>query len=318
MMRGACFLRHPQNAQRSLWARARGWLLVALAWLGGGCGPQPDAREPLRLPMLLRAKGSCGLSPVLYDASCLAAVEVTVSDSRGRVLWTQCQPVDSRFTSLADLLNAASPTLSFAALSEQGSLRFRVTGVHDAGALAGVSGKGICGRTDEPRHWLFWGESDLINLRRPEGYEDDIVEVELPIDCRDCSSGCTNIATSQCSAAMPLSYCVPFSLGLSCARRCDGDDECYEGQVACREDTQRCDPALGNPQTGNTGGFCFSCQSSLDCDLGYSCVAAPGETTGFCAPRCPENRCLDGAMCKRIGAGLDLLGQELSANTAEN
>lgn len=311
-------LRIPRAAARSGPGRYAGGLFLLMICFGSACGPEPDVREPLRLPLQLRPKGSCGLSPVLYDASCLAAVEITMSDSRGRVLTTQCKPLDPGYSSLADLLNAASPDLSFAALSEQGSVRFRVKGVHDAGALAVESGKGICGRMDETRHWLFWGESDLVNLRRQEGYEDDIVEVDLPIDCRDCSGGCTDLGTSQCSASMPLSYCVPFSLGLSCARRCDGDDECYEGQVTCSDETQRCDPALGNPDTGNTGGFCFGCQSSLDCDLGYSCVSEPGEMTGFCAPRCPENRCLDGAMCKRVGSGLDLLGQQQSTSAAGN
>lgn len=299
--------------------RAKGWWLSLLAWCWAlGCETPLEPRDPLRVPIQLRAKGSCGLSPVLYDAPCLAAVEVSVRDRNGLLLSKHCEPIRPRFASLADLLNAATSTLSFATLSDQGAVRFRITGVHDAGALAEVSEKGICTNTDQPRHWLFWGESDLIDLRQMELSDAGLLSIDLPIDCRDCAGGCANLATSQCPASMPLSYCVPYAVGLTCARRCDNDQECYEAQVTCNPETERCDPALGNPQSGNTGAFCFPCRFSSDCDLGYSCVASPGEEEGFCAPRCPENRCLDGAMCKRIGADLRLLDQNTGSSAAEN
>lgn len=286
-----------------LQTRAAAALLLLV--LAAGC-PEPgkEPRDPVRLSLSLRTKGSCGISPVLFDASCLSALEVRVLDPAGRTLGTHCVEVQERYESLADLLTAAEPAVSFGSLTSQGQVVFRVTALHDKGALQDAGPGAACERSDRQQSWLFWGESRPVDLGDADKPDAGALSIVVPIDCRDCQDGCAALATPQCPAALPVSYCVPFSLGLSCERRCDADEECFEGSHVCDAESERCNPRLGHPETGNTGGFCYPCSSSADCDLEYECVAAPGQTEGLCALRCPDSRCLDGATCKRLGSEL--------------
>lgn len=280
-----------------------------LLWMPLACDAEPlEARDPVQLSLHLRTKGSCGLSPVLFEGSCLAALEVRVQDLAGRTLSRHCEVLAPRSDTLADLLSRTEPALAFGTLTSQGKVIFRVTGIHDAGELASSSPAALCALADRSRHWLFWGESKPVDLGEFASLDAIDSRVVVPIDCRDCTGGCETLATPQCPAAMPVSYCVPYALGLSCTRRCDNDEECFEGRVTCAEEGSRCDASLGDPTTGNTGGFCYPCRSSADCDLDFACVAPIGQSEGLCAPRCPDNRCLDGALCMRLGADLQLLG----------
>lgn len=286
--------------------RALGLLLLVLVL--AACPPGgAEPREPVPLSLSVRVKGSCDISPVLYRTGCLAALEVRVDDLSGRTVARHCEPLEPRFETLADLLTAPEPAVKLAGLTSLGTVVFRVAGIHDQGDLADAGPNALCARADETASWLFWGESEPVALDKLEAEDAGPLAVQVSIDCRDCAGGCATLGSSSCPADLPPSYCVPFTPGLSCARRCDADEECFEGSHVCDPESGRCNPRLGHPKTGNTGGFCFPCTSSADCDVDFACVAAPGQSEGICALRCPENRCLDGATCKRLGAELFLL-----------
>jgi hypothetical protein len=187
--------------------------------------------------------------------------------------------------------------------TNQGSVVFRLRGVH-AEALGDDDDP--CDTSVSQTHWLLWGESQPIDLGALRSPDAGRIFVDIPVDCRDCLGGCADLPGAQCPAQLPTSFCVPFTAGFSCQRRCDSDAECFESAVTCNGDTGRCAPTQGDPD-GGTGGFCFPCQSRSDCDPGFSCVAAPGQTTGLCTQVCPLNRCRRGATCRRLGTNLVVL-----------
>lgn len=282
--------------------------VLAIALQGSACAPPPLSQEPAQVALRLRVKGSCGLSPVLFDTQCLAAVDLQVIDERGRTRARTCVSVADRYEDLGALLSAATPALQLGSIDSDEPVRFRILGLHDRGALSGGAPDTFCAAAEADAHWLFWGESAAVDLSFVAEADGERYAIAIPIDCRDCQNGCATLGTPQCPATFPLSYCVPYALGLSCERRCDSDDECFEGAHVCDADAGRCDPAEGHPETGNTGGFCYPCQSAADCDVGYDCVAETGQTEGICVRRCPADRCLEGATCRRLGADLRLLG----------
>lgn len=278
--------------------------LLVLTLLGG-CTPPvtggPDT--PLALSLGLRPKGSCDISPVQYRTECLAAVELIVVPEAGEPQ-RSCHvlPSDARHATLADLLFADEPVVRLGTVTGRGPVVFQVRGIHEKGLL---EGEDPCEAAASSQHWLFWGESVPVDLDDDDAL--DALHVTLPIDCRDCSRGCESLGTPQCPAVLPPSYCVPFAAGFSCERRCDTDEECFEGALFCGEDTGRCDTESGEPKTLNTGGFCTPCGGAGDCDSGFSCVGSPNASEGLCTRDCPLNRCLSGATCRRLGAGLVLL-----------
>lgn len=295
---------------------AVGGPLLAAVVFASACSPAAPDQKPIALSLGLRPKPSCDLTPVQYTTECLAAVEVVIQPESGASPQRTCVPLEGekRFANLADLLTAEDPVIRFATLSGRGPLVFKVRGIHD---LA-LGGQDPCDASTSSQHWLFWGESLPVDV---DGAAADggVVDVTISIDCRDCQGGCQRLDTPQCPARLPPSYCVPFSSGFSCARRCDNDEECFEGAITCDLEGGRCDPAGGAPDTGDTGGFCFPCADSGDCDVGFSCVGAPNATQGLCTRDCPLNRCLSGATCRRLGATLVVLsgsGSQESNTTA--
>ncbi len=282
-------------------SRSTAGALALVLLSAGACTPSATPTEPIALSLGLRPKPSCDLTPVQYTTECLAAVEVLLVPESGAPAQRTCVPLegDKRFANLADLLTADDPVIRFATLTGRGAVVFKVRGIHDKALL----GADPCDPNTSSQHWLFWGESPPIVIE--DAAEDGgVVDITLSVDCRDCQGGCQRVGSPQCPARLPPSYCVPFSPGFSCARRCDDDQECFEGAIACGDDDGRCHPSGGAPGSGDTGGFCFPCQDSGDCDVGYSCVGAPNASQGLCARDCPLNRCLSGASCRRLGPDL--------------
>lgn len=282
---------------------ALGLALVAIFSCTPGTSSPPE-EAPLALSLSLRPKSSCDLTPVQYTTECLAALEVLILPRSGEPQRT-CVKLDEdkRFRNLADLLTADEPTVRFATLSGRGPMVFQVRGIHDVR----LGDADPCAASS--LHWLFWGESLPVDVDPPRD-EDEPIEVVIGIDCRDCAGGCSGLDTPQCPRLMPPSYCVPFASGYSCARRCDSDAECFEGAIACDPTSGRCDPEGGEPETGDTGGFCSPCRDSGDCDVGYSCVGAPNASEGLCARDCPLHRCPSGASCRRLGPNLVLFSDD--------
>jgi hypothetical protein len=267
--------------------------------------PVPPAAE---LTLSLRPKGSCLLSagPAAYKTDCLAAVQLEIERTAGSVREVDrvCAPIDDD-TSIDDLgdLLTRSDLLNFLLWTHQGTAVFRLRGVH---ATALADGEDPCDPTISPANWLLWGESlpvDLATLSSPDAGR---LFVDIAVDCRDCLGGCDDLGGASCPTRLPTSYCVPFTSGFSCQRRCDSAEECFESATVCNADTGRCAPSQGDP-AGETGGFCFPCASRSDCDPDFFCVAAPGQQTGLCTELCPLNRCRRGATCRRLGANLILL-----------
>lgn len=280
------------------------------------CGPrEAPVVEPIQLSLGLRPKPSCDLTPVQYTTDCLAAVEVVIEPLSGASAQRTCVPLagDKRFANLADLLTADDPVVRFATLSGRGPVVFKVRGIHDAALL---EEQDPCDVATSSQHWLFWGESAAIDVDA-HGADGGVVDVTISIDCRDCQGGCETLGSAQCPRRMPPSYCVPFSAGFSCARRCDDDEECFEGAISCDEVSGRCDAAAGEPGTSATGGFCSACGETADCDVGFTCVAAPNASVGICTQDCPLNRCLSGASCHRLGANLVVLSGTSDITTTD-
>jgi hypothetical protein len=273
------------------------------------CTPRETPNlEPVQISLGLRPKPSCDISPVLYDTQCLAGVQLVVEPTGTSPKSESCRDLSAaeRSPTLAALLTREEPVIATATLADRGTVVFKVRGIHDQGLPD--DGTTPCDNAEQPQHWLFWGESapvDLAALAAADGGT-PTVNVNIPIDCRDCAGGCTSLGTASCPSRFPASYCVPFSPGFSCSRRCDTDDECFEGAIACDADTGRCDDTSGDPGTGFTGGFCFPCEGPADCDVGYTCVGAPGASDGLCVRDCPLNRCVAGATCQRLGADMVL------------
>ncbi|MFZ9886936.1 MAG: hypothetical protein ACO3JL_05480 [Myxococcota bacterium] len=270
-----------------------------------GCdAPEVPTTSPLAVSVALRPRASCGASPLDYQLSCLAAVVLEVSEAKGQKSHAVCTLVDENTSleSLADLLTRDVPLVKLLTMADRGPFIFRMRGVHRQGLTAEED---PCSASSASRHWLLFGESAPVSLAN---VTDDAVEVAIGLDCRSCQSGCGGLVEGTCPARFPASYCVPYTPGFSCARRCDGDEECFEGALPCDNETGRCDPAGAAPGGAGTGGFCGGCLSSGDCDPGFACVGARGATVGLCSESCPLQRCRNGATCLPLSADLVLLG----------
>lgn len=277
-------------------------LLLAFV-LAAGCTPPVNPPAPAELSLSLRPKGSCILStgPVLYATDCLAALQLVV-ERNGLELARTCTTFGAnRVANLGDLVNAGD-VARLSAWTSQGTVTFKLRGIHDA-ALAGAD---PCDPSISQAHWLLWGESQPTDLAALQSPDAGGLNVEIPVDCRDCPRGCDDLGNAQCPTFLPAAYCVPFSAGFSCERRCDDDTECFEGAISCDDGSGRCAPDEGTPD-GLTGEFCYPCRSTNDCDPDYFCVAAPGEQEGLCTQLCPLRRCRRGATCRRVGTNLVVL-----------
>ncbi len=286
--------------------RALPGLIAAIAVVGAACKDALPARPPATLSVQLGTRQSCGLfSGLDYDTSCLAAVYVAArSVPSGQILLERCVVLDERKADLGQILRGA-PLLETAGLSATGVVVFEVRGLHDAADV----GADRCAEANVVDHWLFWGESDPVDLAT---LNDDggAIATRIFVDCRDCGFdcaagdcfGCQGIGET-CPATLPTSFCVP-GVAFRCDKRCEEDGDCFEGARRC--DTGTCDTL------DETGELCSPCVLNGDvvdgCNEGFACVGPPGATQGFCAMSCPDNFCPDGTRCNRVGNNLSIIG----------
>jgi hypothetical protein len=271
--------------------------------LGVVCTPEAAPRPPVALSLQIGTRQSCGVfSGLDYDTSCLSAVYVAVRDADGGGLVVeQCTRLEARKAELGELLRGEA-VLDFSGVSTDRRVIFEVRGMHDKGA----DGADRCQDAEDENHWLFWGESDVVDLT---AFDDEGGNVVVPVvvDCRDCAFACEpgdcfgcDAIGRTCPLDTPESFCVP-GVAFQCDKRCDDDGDCFEGARACL-DTGFCDTR--EP----TGGLCSPCaliDGVVDgCGDGFTCVGPPGSTQGFCAESCPAHFCVQGTRCNRIGNNL--------------
>jgi|GEM_PF-1011854 len=292
-------------------ARARQLLLLVLVLVvlggpGAACTDPPTPRAPATLSLQIGTRQSCGLfSGLDYDTSCLAAAYVAArAVPSGQIVLERCLTLDARKPDLGQILRGA-PLLETAGLSATGTVIFEIRGLHDTAS----PGADRCVDANVVDHWLFWGESDPVDLGALNDNGGDIA-VRIFVDCRDCGFdcaagdcfGCQGIGAT-CPAELPTSFCVP-GVAFRCDKRCDVDGDCFEGARRC--ESGKCDTR------DETGEFCSPCVLNGDvvdgCNEGFVCVGPPGATQGFCAMSCPDTVCPDGSRCNRVGNNLSIIG----------
>lgn len=272
-----------------------------------GCTVEAPPRPPVSLSLQLQTKQSCGVfSGLDYDTSCLSAVYVAVKDEAGVVLSERCTTLalDARRAELGELLRG-DPVVDLSGVStNKDAVVFEVRGMHDKGA----EGVDRCAEAENENHWLFWGESDVVDLSALDGKDEKNVVVPVVVDCRDCAFDCSPATDCfgcaalnvTCPLELPESFCVP-GVAFECDKRCDDDGDCFEGARTCLE-SGRCDTREA------TGGLCSPCaliDGAVDgCADGFTCVGPPGSTQGFCAESCPQHFCVQGTRCNRVGNNL--------------
>ena len=281
----------------------------AILTLVAACPPALEPRPPAELSLQIGTRQSCGVPSGLdYDTSCLAAVDVLVLDESTEVVEERCVTLDNRVGELRELLRGEA-ILRTSGLSAKGKVYFEVRGLHDAGAGADggpVGADELCQRPALADHWLFWGRSGLVDLASYDAAGGTDV-IPIVIDCRDCTftEGCTSSRCygcagfgAGCPAALPTSFCTPVA---ACNKSCVDDLDCFDGALPCIDD--RCDAGAA------LGGLCGFCNDSgVGCADGFSCVGAPGASTGRCAPLCPDVLCPAGTRCTRLGPDLAIIG----------
>lgn len=281
---------------------AASMVAASMVAAAAGCTPEPSERPPVQLSLQLATRQSCGiLSGLDYETSCLAAVYVRVFDETRTQIHEECRVLDQRPAELREMLRG-EPLLRFAKLSTHQVVTFEVRGLHDVELDEGETAATLCQRPARTSHWLFWGESEPVDLRALDDKTGAVIPVV--IDCRDCTFacgdqecfGCPGVGLPQCSADFPSSFCVPTA---SCDKSCDDDDDCFEGTRQCVEG--RCDTSQV------TGGLCSPCgDGGASCGEGLTCVATTANEPGFCAPPCPDEVCASGTKCNRLGNDLVL------------
>ncbi len=280
-------------------------LLAALA-----CTPvAPTPRPPVDLSLQFVPRGSCGrVSPLDYDTSCLAAIYVRALDVSRTTLVERCVELDNGPASLREVLQGDA-LVNFAGLSTNTTVSFEVRGFHSAGLSAAAAGT-LCDRPAQKDQWLFWGESAAVDLAAYDASDAGTALVAVVVDCRDCAKscpdglcfGCAAIDVppqDDCPAVFPPSVCGPASAQL-CAIGCSVDADCFEGARRCVND--RCESA------DTSGTLCSTCApGGSSCAQGFACVAPIGADHGFCAPPCPDQLCVAGTQCTRLGDVIDVL-----------
>jgi hypothetical protein len=283
-------------------------LLAGLVTTTPGCPVGPVPRPPASLSVQIGTRQSCGLfSGLDYDTSCLSAVDVVVRDHPSRqVIAQRCAPLAARRAALGDILRGV-PVDTLGGVSANRTVTLEVRGLHDVDA----NGADRCADAAVVDHWLFWGESDPVDLA---ALDDDGGALLIPVfvDCRDCAFdcaagdcfGCAALGTGTCPVDLPESFCVPGATFV-CDKRCDDDDDCFEGTRTCLPEG-RCDT---EQKTGQTCSPCGIVDDEVEgCAAGYTCVGPPGASRGFCAQSCPDHFCVDGTRCNRVGNNLDVVG----------
>lgn len=282
-------------------------LLVVVALLMGcmmACTVEAPPRPPVSLSLQLQTKQSCGVfSGLDYDTSCLSAVYVAVKDDAGVVLSERCTTLEARRAELGELLRG-DPVVDLSGVStNKDAVVFEVRGLHDKGD----DGADRCAEAENENHWLFWGESNVVDLKGLDEAGGNVV-VPVVVDCRDCAFDCSpatdcfgcRALDATCPVDLPESFCVP-GVAFECDKRCDDDSDCFEGARVCLA-SGRCDTREA------TGGLCSPCaliEGAVDgCGDGFTCVGPPGSTQGFCAESCPQHFCVQGTRCNRIGNNL--------------
>jgi hypothetical protein len=274
------------------------------------CPTVVDTRPPVELSLQLGTRQSCGVfSGSDYDTACLQALHIVVRNFPGRnVLLETCTTLSPRRAALGDIVRGA-PVDRFGGLSAEGQVTFEVHGLHDKGD----EGSDRCEDAAVIDHWLFWGESEPVDLA---ALDDDGGALVVPVfvDCRDCAItegcaggdcfGCAGLGAGTCPVDVPESFCVP-GVSFQCGKRCTTTRDCFGGARACL-DTGYCDTKTV------TGGTCSPCgvvEGVVEgCAAGFTCVGPPGATLGFCAESCPEHFCVDGTRCNRVGNNLTVIG----------
>lgn len=277
---------------------------LCLVLIAAGCPEalDPGTRsDPVKLDLRLRLRTSCGFTTSDYDTQCLQALMLIVKTAAGDKL--HCRVLSNPPDDIQSLVFESTPLLNFGELTTTGPVTFQVRGLHNKNPELADAGPAVCADYANFDNWLFFGEVafDLSALQAPDAGD---VQLDIPVDCRDCDMGCQQLGQPTCPIN-PISFCVPGSANLTCEKPCETGDQCFERALDC--DGQRCDQA-----SAGLAGFCRLCSTDDDCagdgNVATFCVGLPGETTGLCAPRCPENRCPTGARCNRLGNRLSRIG----------
>ncbi len=273
-------------------------LLMLVLGTAGCAAPDVEPRAPVSLSLQIGTRQSCGVfSGLDYDTSCLAAVYVAVRDVVTReIVSEKCTSLAPRKAELGELLRGEA-VVDFAGVSTNRQVTFEVRGLHDK-ADPGVD---RCADADDDNHWLFWGESAVIDLAAFNKAGGSLL-VPIVVDCRDCAYACAagdcfgcQALGDTCSYDLPESFCVP-GISFECDKRCDVDADCFEGARTCLP-TGFCDI---REATGELCSPCALIDGVVDgCDEGFTCVGPPGATQGFCANSCPQSFCVQGTRCNR-------------------
>ncbi len=281
--------------------------LGVLGAVGAGCIDDPEPKLPATISIQLGTRQSCGLfSGLDYDTTCLQAVYVAARAIPTReVVFERCVTLTERQADLGQILRG-TPLLDTGGLSARGAVTFEIRGLHDKG---GADDR--CADANDVANWLFWGESDPVDLSALDANGGDVV-ASVFVDCRDCAFdcaagdcfGCQGIGAGTCSVELPTSFCVP-GVAFRCDKRCVDDGDCFEGARRCGDDNI-CDT---REETGELCSPCALRDGVVDgCNEGFACVGPPGATQGFCAMSCPDTFCPAGSRCNRVGNNLAVIG----------
>jgi hypothetical protein len=305
----------------SRWLQA---LLVVVTVASAGCERDPLAigttPSAAQVDIRLRLRPSCGFDTAQYNTECLQALLLIVHAQYGESERRTCEILESPPENIQRLVFAGAPQIFTGALTSDGEVWFELIGLHDKNPdLADAGPQALCDDYDNFDNQLFFGRSPPLDLGDLQNADAGSVLWEIPIDCRDCEMGCTQLGQPTCPTN-PISFCVPGTASLTCERPCQDNQNCFEGAMTCVD--ERCD----QDTVPYTGAFCAECVSDDDCDptgtldpelngVQTFCVGLPGENIGLCAPRCPANFCPNGSRCNRLGNRLRRIGAEASQTT---
>ena len=297
-------LRAPRTTPGRLFLLSTLLGVLATTALLPACPVTPIPQETPALSLQIGTRQSCGLfSGLDYDTACLYAVYIAAREVPSRqIVFERCVTLEDRRAQLGQILRGA-PIFEGGGLSGDRVVTFELRGLHD------VDVDDPCADAADVNQWLFWGESDAVDLTAlpPAG-----VLVPVVVDCRDCAFdcpggdcfGCQGLGVGTCSVAVPESFCVP-GVSFVCGKRCESDNDCFEGARRCTE-AKTCDTLE------TTGELCSPCflgeAGAVGCAEGFACVGPPGASQGFCAESCPDTFCPTGTRCNRVGNNLIVIG----------
>ena len=296
-------------------------VVAAVTLAAAAACPAPSSdRGPVDVSLQLATRQSCGvLSGLDYDTSCMAAVDVRVLDAVTHELITeQCRRLDDTRPTLRAALEGSTPLVEVSKLSANRAVIFQVRGLHDVadgvdGGPAGtVDPASLCANAADDKQWLFWGDSDPVDLRPLDANDSDASHiVRIVLDCRDCTFGtqtqcggtscfgCAGVGAGTCPASIPTSFCVPT---VACDKACNKDGDCFEG-LACVNHV-----CIASVPSGELCSPCGAEHGGLGCGDGFDCVRRGTSGDAFCADVCPgaDHVCAAGTKCTRLGNDLQL------------